>query len=307
MSEADTSLEQRVATALNGATPPPENAEESAKAEPAKEEAKAAPAVDHEAERQSKLARVHALEQQQYAKAQKITERERELEARAKQLQDVERSVKQLESAFNDPDALLEMLEKRVGGEKLSQWILAQADPGKKAEAAARKATSAVEDKLKALQEENKQWREKLENERKQAQEKAAFDAAAREISSRVAEVAEEAPLAARFFEKRPQAAIRMADSIARSFEGRQFNYDDVIIKMQEALAADSEIFSAQHSGTDAKSTPASSKPAAAKAKNTLSNRDAADRTAIVEPEDISKLSLDERQKHFERRLRAIR
>jgi hypothetical protein len=269
-----------------------------------------APAADPDAERKEKLARIHDLEKNAFAKASKLTERERAAETRERTLKEREERLTALERSFGDPESLLQLLEEKVGAEKVSQWLLQQADPAKRTELAAKKATSAVEEKLQKLQEELRAKEQKLESERRALEERHAFERATSQLVGRVKEVAEEAPLVARFFEKRPQAAANMADQVARSFQGQEFNFDDVIIRMQQALAADAEIFGAQQSAeSGTHSNRATSQSATAKAKTTVSNRDAAERSSIVKPDDEAELSLEERtQRAIERRrLRSVR
>jgi hypothetical protein len=267
-------------------------------------------APDPEAERQTKLARVHELEKQSYAKAAKLTERERSAEARDKSLREREERLTALERSWDDPEGVLEMLEKRVGIEKLNGWILSQADPAKRMEATAKKAASAAEERVAKLEAEIKAREAKLAADARALAERQAFNAAANQITSMAKQYAAEVPLVARLFEKRPQAAVAMADQVARSFQGEEFNHADVLLRMQAALAADAEIFGAQNSAESGNpSTQVASPAAAVKAKTTVSNRDAAERSAIVKPDDEADLSLEERaQRAIERRrLRSVR
>lgn len=268
-------------------------------------------AADPDAERKERLERVREMEKQHFSRANKVTERERAAEAREKAIAERESRVQSLEGAFADPDGLLSLLEEKVGAEKLSHWILQQADPAKKAEHAAKRVKTDIEKQIDDLRKKAEEERAQLAAERRTLAERQEFEKAAGQLHSRVREVADDAPLVARLWDKRPQRAAAMADQIAREFQaqGVAWNFDDVILTMRERLDDEASIYSpTQDSGGEQQqSTRAATPSARATAKQTVSNRQAADRSSIVKPEDLADLPLDERARRLERRLRGSR
>lgn len=260
----------------------------------------AAPAAKPPPGKDESLDRIARLERETIQRKQEIALRERETRDRAAQIMEREAAIVAREKRFEDAGELLSYIEEKGWGDALAQHIVSMSDPDKRAEQAARKAAGKVESevdkRLRALEGENHRLREQQVNVETE-----------RVFSSRVTEVATEAPLVARALTKRPERTIARAHAIAASFGRVTFNLDDVIIHLERELADEAAIFrdeEPQQAGsprTNSKDEPLRT-DAAAKAK-TVSNRDAATRSAIVE-DDGGELSLDDRIARAERRMR---
>lgn len=294
-----------------------EPTETPAKKEPAKAPTKDDPAVTEpapppeEVERKARLERTAALERESRAKHERVSTQERELKAEREAIK-AERAelAKQLKS-FDDAESLLGLLEKKVGHQRLGQWMIEQADPSKRAESVARKVSSEVDEKIKKVEEDNAKLRAELADRDNRVKAQAAREHATKGFTDRVSQVTSEAPFTARFIGKKPERAIQMASAIADEFSsaGKEFNYDDVIIRMETILKEDADIYAdPQQAGSDLNTSDDkhSTKTAAAKAPTTVTNRAAATRTSIVDDDEAS-LSLEERTRRTERRLRAVK
>lgn len=318
--DADSALESRMSSLLETLrNEPHEDADETDADEPAaltpatpakkNPEASDDPAV----QRNEALDRARDLESKNVKKQLELSAKDKEARRIADQLTseraDLDKRMKAVEARereFDDPLAVLKMIEDKVGPEKLTQWIIAQSDPIKRAElaakAAARTAAGETSAETKKLAEEVQQLREERDRERA---EKATLQARTG-FAQRVQAVAAEAPLVARLFERKPEKALAMADEIARSFTA-EFNFDDVILEMRKRLDDDADLY-APSTGAASDQTSNDQQPtraAAAKANN-LSNRAAAARSSIVDDDD-SGIPLEERTRRLERRLRSVR
>lgn len=301
-SRADALLERFAQESVDAAKSEPEDVETEATEDPEKPApaAKLAPAEPPAPPKDESLDRIARLERENLQRKQEIAQRDREARERDTKLTERESRIASLEKRFEDPDELLSYIEEKGWEDKLSQHILKMADPAKRAEAAAKKAaktaTSETEKRLAALEAEN----QRLKHEQANAEGERLF-------SSRLNEVASEAPFSARALARAPERTMKRAHAIAASFGNVAFNLDDVIIQLERDLAEEARIFrddEPQQSGSSSTtSKEQQTQPDAAAKATTVSNRAAAARTTIVE-DDGGGMSFDERIARAERRMR---
>lgn len=265
------------------------------------------PKTDAEKDRQARLDRVAKMERESVKISSQNAQKERELSTKDQALARREKDLAQLEGVFNDPEALLGFLADKVGAEKLSNWLVEQANPERKLEAKAKGIEAQVEDRLRRM-EESMAARERAIQEREQAQTRSQQRATSEStFASRVGEMASEAPYLARLVARRPSEAMKMGHAVTNQLvelaKGKPVTFDEIIHEVESQLSDYAEIYSPQNSGLEQNTRPEHRSPsAAAKAP---SNRTASERTSIAnEDEDYSRLSIDERARRLERTLK---
>lgn len=290
-----------------------------APASPAKtgSEPVAAPAAAAPAEEESKFDRILKLEQESLRKSQAAKQAHREAEAKMKAAEERAKKAEELEKLWNgaddNDDRILELLEQKVGPEKLIKWFEAQADPVKRAarvaESSSKKELDPVLQRLKALEEERDALKAK---EARSSGEKAFED--------HVTQLAEANPLTARMMKASRAEVIQRADAVIDFFNapkekgglglrfGEDYNLVDVIERVEgdlkryrDALTEQAEAKAEGSEQTIPSPTKTPESTAAAKAK-TVSNRDASDRSTLSN--EAPKMSLAERTAAAERKLR---
>lgn len=260
----------------------------------------AAPPADED----EKLSRLAALERENARQRQTASKAEREARDRLQKAEAREKELVEREKVFNDPETALDFIEKHIGPEKLIEWLQSQSDPVKRAtnaaERSAKKDLSPLEERIKALEAENEGHRNAK-----------AQQAAVANFTARVNEVATEAPLVARAFTKKPERMVARANAIAlRMSQGdKDWNFDDVIIELEQDLQDERSIFSddaaEQASASPRTDTNSTQATAAAKAK-TLTNRHGSARTTLDEGNTASKMSMTEKIRATERKARRL-
>lgn len=264
-----------------------------------------APAAPSEDE--SKFDRILKLEQESLRKSTEAKRAAKEAEAKLKAAEERAKKAEELEKLWNGADdndeRILELLEQKVGPEKLIKWFEAQADPAKRAarvaEQAAKKDLSPLEERLRKLEERE----QAIEAKEARSQGEKAFE-------SHVEQLADANPLTARMMKSSRQDVIQRADAIIDYFNapkdkgglglkfGEDYNLVDVIERVEGDLkryrdalieqAAEQAEGSQQTTGTKNPATI----PAAAKAK-TVSNRVASDRSSLSN--EAQKMTMDEK------------
>lgn len=246
------------------------------------------------------------------SKLEQLAQAERESVRRRQESQQQERSYKELESklaarerdivareqAFADPDLLLAMLEEKVGASKLSEWIIAQGDPAKRAVNEAKKSLTPVEERLMKLEKEIAD----RDRHARITQENAAAEAS---FTKSVEEVSGDAPLLARAIKNSPSKTIRLAHMKADELResGKDVTLYAVIQGLEEDLRDLNGPQTAADDSDNSKSKQATKPKASATAK-TLTNGGGSSRTAIVEGSKSNPAAdLEERIRRAERRL----
>lgn len=241
-----------------------------------------------------KLARL--LEQERVIRQREAAaaKRERELEERGKgtdeKLTKLEQLSKVWEKADEDPEKILELLEQKVGPEKVVEWFGKMGDPAYRAKLEAKRLLDAnkpdmspLEKRLEALEARNRELEFKGVKEKVQG-----------EISGLVTGNAAEVPFSHRLLSKKPEKFWSRVESKARTLSapekeggqglvfGQDYNMSDVIMQIEADLKDDYDSLAAEQAAASAGNTPkVSESPAAGKASTSLSNRDASVRTTL--------------------------
>lgn len=256
---------------------------------------------------ESRLAKLADVER----KARAVDRREREIAEREAKTKSRAAELEELASIWDNPEKILEQIEKKVGPEKLVKWFEDQADPVKRATSQSKKELTPLEERLAALEARNAQ----LEAKEAQGQAEQAF-------SSRVSEVADQAPYASRLLKRAPGRLVKRADAVVDYYSGpkekgglglrfgEDYTFDNVIAQIEQDLKGEAELLAADpedQGEVDATRQPADlktqAKPAIDPAK-TISNRTASNRTTL--DASTPKMSLDEKIRAAERKARRM-
>ena len=183
-------------------------------------------------EKESRLAKLAAEERERRRTYAEKAREEQSYSSRVADIERRERELKERESMWDDPSRLLETLEKKVGGERLGEWIVQQADPAKKHTS---EAIKAILPEIEGL----KQFAQQYKQEQERAKYQKEVEASENSFKEIVEKHAEDAPRLARAMSKNARKAIDRAHAKAASLQaaGKEFNLFDVI----EALESDFE------------------------------------------------------------------
>ncbi len=265
-----------------------------------------------ETARKASLANAARLERESVRRSTELAAKANELKAQEAKFADRESKLAAFEKAYDDPDALLSLLAEKVTPEKMSRFFLEQGQPEKVAERRAKAAQEPVTSELTKLREEMAALKKEAADKDAKAAAVVARTAAEKDFSQRVLDNKAEAPLAARFMERRPKDFFEMADSTATRLmaaaeaEGRTASWDDVIRSINKDLSDFRSVVDEDAAAPVAPSTQKTGKnSAAAKAPTTVSNSAASERSVILD-EDAKweSLPFDERVKRAEKRER---
>ncbi len=299
--DTNTEVQEAVADA-NDDTPDEEPVK--AKAAPAPV-APAAPTAEDTA-RKASLANAARLERESVRRSTELASKAAELKAQEAKLAEGNAKIAAFEKAYNDPDALLELLAERVTPEKMSRFFIEANDPSKVAERRAKAAQEPVTSELTKLREEMAALKAERAEEAAKAQSQAKRQENEKQFSARVLDLKADAPLAARLLSKRPQDFFAMADAAATQLMAKNpdANWDDVIHDVNKQLSDFTGALAEEAAA--ASSTPEKTGKVSAAAKApTVSNRAASERSAILdEDERWESLPFDERVKRAEKRER---
>lgn len=200
-----------------------EEVEEAAPKPAAKKAKGAAPA-----EPQSRLAKLAAEERERRKAYAERSSEERSYSQRMAELDRRERELRERESVWDNPSALLETLEKRVGGEKLGEWIVQQNDPTRKAAA---ETLAAVSPELAKLKEFAARYEEEQRNTRAQRE----IEQTESIFKDEVAKYASDAPRLARAMAKNARKALDRAHAKAQHLtaKGQEFTLFDIMAHLE--------------------------------------------------------------------------
>lgn len=264
------------------------------------EEAPGEPAPPKTA-KEERLAKLGQMERAQVERRQKardeFTRREQEIQTRQQQVEHAARQVAERDKMWDDPAAVLDMLEQKVGVDKLVAYFAAAKDPGKIAAREAKKDLEPLAQQVAELRAENAAF--------KHAQATVAVEAEFKGIITQFA--SDEAKFTARAIAKNERKVIARAHAIADELRGakKEFNLYD-IANILESEFRDVHAMLNDSTGSEPVDETTRSEDvtnsAAGKAK-TISNRAASSRTAIA-ANGGSRMSLEDRAEAAKRRLR---
>lgn len=296
MSDAELSnrLDQRVSAALEKIEAEPaapaeveEAAEETEAAASAAVETASPPAVeDPKAGRLAKLAK---LERDQVEKRQQSSAREQALEAREARLAALEQQIAARDKVWDDPISLLDMLEQKVGPEKLVDYLSKAKDPAQVAARTAREARKEIDPEIAELRAKV----QRIEHQEIQAKVYTQFKGIIAENA------ASEAQFTARALAKNEAAVLKRADRIADHLTATKQNYNlyTIAVLLEQELRESAELTAEKPEATSKEA------PKEALGPNTISNRDASTRTTVA-ANGGKRLSYEERIAKAERAAR---
>lgn len=229
-------------------------------------------------------------------KRQASTQRELEVAQRAQQLDQMHQQIAAREKIWDDPIGLLDMLEQKVGVDKLIEYVKTAKSPEKLAARELKKDLDPIAKELAALKAENEKF--------KHAQTTAAAEGEFKGIIAEFA--ATDVPLTSNAMKANEREVMGMAHVIADGLRasGQPFNLHDVALTLERRLAHMRDMLTGS-TGTDPNDettrTQEQQNGAAGKAK-TLSNRVASGRTSIA-ANTGPRMSLEDRAAAAKRRL----
>lgn len=265
-------MDARVASILEetAAEEPPVEEKETLAETPAAKEVVAEEA-DPKAKRIERLAE---LERKQQDKRRAKSAKEQELAAREQQLQVYEQHLKSKDSVWEDPVGVLDMLEQKVGPEKLVEWLNSAKDPAKLAAREAKKDLGPIMQELENI-------KAHLQKSQFKEQEAAVHE----QFAGIVAEFADgDAKLTAKALKKNKAAVIKRGNAISDSLAHRKIKhnlYDIVKLLEEEFQEAQDLLKEEEQEVTEEEETKSTTTTAKGKAKS-ITNREASTRTGIV-------------------------
>lgn len=271
---------------------PDEDAADDTPTEPASPKAKRPPEPAPSPD--PKLAKL--LEQERLIRQREAAaaRREREAEEKARGVDERITKAEAVEKLWaggdENADRILELLETKVGPEKLVEWFGKMGDPAYRAKLEAKRVAEAskpdlspIEKRLEAIEARNRELEIREVKGQVQGQ-----------ISELVKAYPEEVPFAHRLLERKPDKFWRRVESKARELSasekeggrglvfGQDYNMNDVILQIESDLKDDHDSLAAEQAAANAEPTKqVIDTPAAGKAPTSLSNRDASVRTTL--------------------------
>jgi len=290
-----------------------------AKAEPEEGEApKAAPATQAPAAAappdDQKLAKLLEAERDLQKRRAELQRKEKSLEGVDERIKKAEALEKMWAKADEDPERILEILETKVGAEKLTEWFGRMTDPGYRAMLAAKRAADEHRADLSPFE----KRLEEIERRQKAADAAEARGKVQNDMSGLIKANAGEVPFAHRMLERKPDkfwntvdrkvqylSAPKEEGGLGLAF-GTDYNMSDVVLQIEQDLKDDFESLAEEKAAAantgNGTQTPTS--PAAAKA-TTLSNREASTRTTL-QTERPGRRSHEDKIRELERQARRM-
>lgn len=280
------------------------------------------PETDAEKERRERIARAQELERQARKEAstaaedrRQVAEEKARIDTLAKQVAERDKAIAEREKAiaerekmFDDGPTFLAEAKKRISPDQLGEWLADSMNPVKQAEwaakAAVREAQSAPETdqriaKLEAQVAEREAQIEQQMLAARQQELIGSFTEHARAQTSTL-------PYVGVLLEKRPHELLDRAEAAAKRFVAKNefFDYNLILREVETELSGFASLFSPKATGeAAAPSDVANGTAAQAPRARTLTSRNSAGRSTIVE-EDESLAALEDRRDSLIRRLR---
>jgi chromosome segregation ATPase len=280
---------------------------------------KAAAEDDVDAEPETDIDRIAALERNVRKEARASQAREQQFQSqlaqfhRERQQFDQERQqLHAMRTQLATPEGILEWFEQNNGtGEKLGEYIVQANDPTKRAAQEAKRALTPIEQELAAI----KQEFARMHAERATAQAETQLKGRLSELASSD-EHADDVQHSAAVMNSDPEYFVQAANAACDQLAATRvdafgnalpFDFDDVILELEKKFAREASRYTARQTTGEATATQARSKPApklSAKAPAKLVNqRVASGRTMLAVEEQPEMLSLKERGARLERKL----
>lgn len=281
------------------------------------ERAKPKEAPDADVERRERVARAAAIEREAVKARSRIAEEKARFDAQVAAFEAERRRVaekaaelERLSEVFSgkDPLALLERISEHVPPDQMADYLLQAKDPAKRAEWAAKRAAKEAAgrkdpelEQLKAQIAEMRAEAQQMKVQKAQADAEAQFSGVAKSM-------ADDAPHVAKLLERRPQQLIASANEVANYLAGTdpEWSHTDSSTRMRKIvefietdLSGFASVFAPQTSAGDQASTPASQAPV--QKARTLTGRNSAGRSSLLDEDASAKMTLDERAEHLKR------
>lgn len=249
-----------------------------------------APVAETKEERKDRLSRAAAIERDAARKRAELSQREAAFAKREAEHAAQAKRFERMARAEADPEALLELLSERVPAERMAEFILAAREPGR---LAAQGAEARYTQQIQALQNEIKALRaETLERPQEASREREAEELFAKSVTEGAAKY----PHLANRLAKQRDRVLQMGHAQARLFQsqGKAFTLEMIAQSIENEL---SEFYDGYEPSKVSANAPARAKPS-------LTNQTASARSSLLSEEEED-LSLDERARRLEQRLRA--
>jgi len=268
------------------------------------------PETDVEKERRERIARAQELEKQARKEASAAAEERRQVaemrsavEQERRQVAELKQKLAEQEKIWSDGPAFLARAKKLIPPDQLGEWLADSMNPVKQAEWAARQAAKEASPEIEALRAEIAALKQESGARRVQTTQQqviATFTDYAKSSSA-------ELPHVGVLLEKRPHELVDRAEAAAQRFlaKGESYDYNSVLREVESELSGFASLFSPKTPGENAapSDTAANANAAQAPRARTLTNRNTAGRSTIVNDDD-SYAGLNDRAEDLKRRLR---